>query len=43
VSLSANEEIRFASVGVGGKGSSDSDDAAKSGVMSPCAMSMTTP
>jgi predicted dehydrogenase len=33
VSLSANEEIRFASVGVGGKGSSDSSDAARSGKM----------
>lgn len=33
VSLSANEEIRFASVGVGGKGSSDSADAGRSGKM----------
>ncbi len=30
-SLSANEEIRFACVGIGGKGSSDSGDAAKNG------------
>lgn len=33
VSLSANEEIRFAAVGVGGKGSSDSSDAGRSGKM----------
>jgi predicted dehydrogenase len=32
-SLSANEEIRFASIGVGGKGSSDSSDAGRSGKM----------
>ena len=30
-SRSANEEIRFACIGVGGKGSSDSDDAQKNG------------
>lgn len=30
-SLAANEEIRFACVGVGGKGSSDSDDAGRAG------------
>ena len=32
-SLSANEEIRFASIGVGGKGQSDSSDAGRSGAM----------
>jgi predicted dehydrogenase len=31
VSLSANEEIRFACIGVGGKGSSDSSDAGRHG------------
>ena len=32
-SLAANEEIRFASIGVGGKGRSDSSDAARAGKM----------